>query len=278
MLEDIGNSTSLYVGNLHPNCSEATLFDKFSPVGPIISIRVCRDIQTGFSLGYAYVNYMKHEDAKKALDNLNYDQLDGQPLRIMWAQKDLKSKLSAAANLVVKNLPKSIDDKILKDIFSSCGTVLSVKVVTYQNGDSKGYGFVQFESEKSANEAISKLHGTIIHGRNILVFKFIPYEERKKFQEVSFSNNVFVKNLTPSFSSSELEELCLCFGNIRSAKVVTNEDNKSKGYGFVCFQSPEEANRAVTELNRVCLNGRRLFASVAKNKFPSFGEEYKAEM
>ncbi|XP_055951508.1 polyadenylate-binding protein 1-like 2 [Argiope bruennichi] len=227
MLEDIGNSTSLYVGNLHPNCSEATLFDKFSPVGPIISIRVCRDIQTGFSLGYAYVNYMKHEDAKKALDNFNYDQLDGQPLRIMWAQKDLKSKLSAAANLVVKNLPKSIDDKILKDIFSSCGTVLSVKVVTYQNGDSKGYGFVQFESEKSANEAISKLHGTIIHGRNILVSKFIP---------------------------SELEELCLCFGNIRSAKVVTNEDNKSKGYGFVCFQSPEEASRAVTELNRLLSN------------------------
>ncbi|GBL84160.1 Polyadenylate-binding protein [Araneus ventricosus] len=257
MLEDIDNNASLYVGNLHPDCNEATLFGKFSAVGPILGIRICRDTQTAVSLGYAYVNYLKREDAKKALDDLNCDLVDGQPLRIMWADKDLKSKLRVAANLVVKNLPKSIDGKVLKDLFSICGTVLSVKIVTHPNGDSKGYGFVQFENEKSANQAISEMHGAIVHGRKILVSKFIPFEERKIFQEKSFSNNVFVKNLTSPFSSSELEEMCLCFGNIKSVKVVMNEDNKSKGYGFVSFESADAANRAIAELNRVCLNGGR---------------------
>ncbi|GIX99699.1 hypothetical protein CEXT_299631 [Caerostris extrusa] len=78
----------------------------------------------------------------------------------------------------------------------------------------------------------------------ILVSKFIPYEERKRFKEMAYSNNVFVKNLSPSFSSNELEEMCLCFGNITSATVVTNEDHKSKGYGFVCFESAEDAKES----------------------------------
>ncbi|GFR29588.1 polyadenylate-binding protein [Trichonephila clavata] len=260
-------NASLYVGNLHPDCNEATLFEKFSTVGSILSIRVCRDINTGSSLGYAYVNYTKHEEAKKALDILNYDQLNGQPIRIMWAQKDLKSKLPMAANLVVKNLPRTIDDKILRDMFTIYGNILSVKIVTYQSGDSKGYGFVQFENENSANEAISEVDGTLVHGRKIIVSKFIPYKDRKRFQEMSFSNNIFVKNLTPSFSSNDLEKLCLCFGNITSARVATNEDNRSKGYGFVSFECAENANRAVAELNRMYLNGRRLFATVAKTGF-----------
>lgn len=71
--------------------------------------------------------------------------------------------------VLLQNLAESVDSAGLEEIFKKYGNILSSKVVMADDGKSKGYGFVQFESEESANAAIEKLNGSTINDKQMYV-------------------------------------------------------------------------------------------------------------
>ena len=219
----------------------------FNRVGPVASIRVCRDAVTRRSLGYAYVNFHDVQDAERALDTMQFTEIKGKACRIMWSQRDPSLRKSGVGNIFVKNLAKSVDNKNLFDIFSMFGNILSCKVaVSGEDGESKGYGYVHFETAEAAQEAVAKLNGASIDDSEVSVTPFVRVLERAGQPEWT---NLYVKQFPTSFEESDLSALFEPFGAIASVFIKKDEDDKSMGFGFVNFNDHESAEKALTELN-----------------------------
>uniref|UniRef100_A0A1A8FWF0 Polyadenylate-binding protein n=2 Tax=Nothobranchius korthausae TaxID=1143690 RepID=A0A1A8FWF0_9TELE len=258
---------SLYVGDLHQDVTEAMLYEKFSPAGAILSIRVCRDMITRRSLGYAYVNFQQPVDAERALDTMNFDVIKGQPVRIMWSQRDPSLRKSGVGNIFIKNLDKSIDNKALYDTFSAFGNILSCKVVCDENG-SKGYGFVHFETHEAAERAIEKMNGMLLNDRKVFVGRFKSRKEREAElgARAKEFTNVYIKNFGDDMDDEKLREVFSKYGNALSIRVMTDDSGKSRGFGFVSFERHEDAQRAVDEMNGKDLNGKPIYVGRAQKK------------
>lgn len=258
---------SLYVGDLHPDVTEAMLYEKFSSAGPILSIRVYRDRTTRRSLGYASVNFQQLEDAERALDTMNFDVIKGKPVRIMWSQRDPSLRKSGVGNIFVKNLDRSIDSKALYDTFSAFGNILSCKVVCDESG-SKGYGFVHFETQEEAERAIEKMNGMSLNDRKVFVGRFKSRRDRQAElgARAKEFTNVYIKNLGDDVDDERLQGLFSKFGPALSVKVMTDGSGKSKGFGFVSFERHEDARKAVDEMNGKDLNGKQIYVGRAQKK------------
>jgi len=72
--------------------------------------------------------------------------------------------------LYVGNLDYGVNDSKLIELFTDAGTVVSAAVITDKNTNrSKGFGFVEFETEEEANKAIEMFNGKEVEGRNLVV-------------------------------------------------------------------------------------------------------------
>ncbi|XP_055954337.1 polyadenylate-binding protein 1A isoform X5 [Patella vulgata] len=179
---------------------------------------------------------------------------------------------SGVGNVFIKNLDKSIDNKALYRTFSAFGNIIFCKSAASQHRSKvygfKGYGFVHFETEEAAKQAIEKVNGMVLKGKKVYVGKFIPQPKRLAMidDRAKKYNNVYIKNFGVEYNDDKLKVEMEKFGKVISAKVMTDNQNLSRGFGFVSFEDPETAEKCVDNIMGTELNGKTLYAGRAQKR------------
>ncbi|XP_030377452.1 ELAV-like protein 2 isoform X2 [Scaptodrosophila lebanonensis] len=161
--------TNLIVNYLPQTMSQDEIRSLFVSFGEVESCKLIRDKVTGQSLGYGFVNYVKQEDAEKAINSLNGLRLQNKTIKVSIARPSSES--IKGANLYVSGLPKNMTQSDLESLFSPFGKIITSRIlcdnITEAVSDdfpdaslSKGVGFIRFDQRFEADRAIKELNGT----------------------------------------------------------------------------------------------------------------------
>ncbi|KAM9487750.1 polyadenylate-binding protein 1-like 2 [Clarias gariepinus] len=157
---------TLWSGDLHPDVTESMLLQKFTFVGPVYSIQLCRNKRTGTSLQYAVVNFQQEQaDGERVLEVLVFNTLLSQPIRITWSEGNSFLRKNKMGKDFIKTLEKSIDSMPLYNTLSTFGNVMSCKPVYNKNG-CRGLDYVYMEKSESKT-AIKRLTRMLINGQHL---------------------------------------------------------------------------------------------------------------
>jgi cold-inducible RNA-binding protein len=84
--------------------------------------------------------------------------------------------------LYIGNLPYSVTETALRELFAQAGEVSSVSIITDRDtGQPRGFAFVEMASDAAAAQAISQINGKSLGERSITVAEARPQRERSSF-------------------------------------------------------------------------------------------------
>jgi RNA recognition motif-containing protein len=180
-------------------------------------------------------------------------------------------------NVYVKDLDPEISDDEFKQLFEAYGKVNSPLIKRNEKGLSTGFGFVNFERHEEAKAAVEALNGKKVGNKTITCCRAMKRFERetklkREWEQQKFNKyhgiNLYVKHLEDDVDEEMLRREFAAFGEVKSCKISVDEKGISKGFGFVCFSTPDEAQKAIIGLNSKILQGQKkpLFVTLHESK------------
>lgn len=160
---------TLYIGNCDEQVTEELVWELFLQCGPVVSVQMPRDKVTTEHNGYGFVEFKSEDDADYAIKIMHMTKLYGKPIKVNKASQDKRTQ-EVGANIWVGNLSDDVDEKSLYDTFNTFGLILSTKIARdAETGESKGHGFVSYDSFESADAAIKAMDGQYFSNNTISV-------------------------------------------------------------------------------------------------------------
>lgn len=195
-----------------------------------------------------------------------------------------------ASKLFVAGLPDGITEDALRALFTEAGSQVEQLSLPRDRatGRPRGFAFVTLGSPEQAEQARGRLDGTLVDGRSITVrpFSSEPPQRRGpgdgpgprgpgggggggggRFQDTS-DRTLYVGNLPYDASETEVRELFSTAGSATPQRIhlPTDPTGRPRGFGFVTFATPEEANAAIVQTRDAAVRGRRCVIHIAHKK------------
>ncbi|KAK4787448.1 hypothetical protein SAY86_011281 [Trapa natans] len=162
---ETGVNTKLYFGNLPYNVDSAQLAGIIQPYASPELVEVLYDRESGRSRGFAFVTMSSVEDCNSVIENLDASEYLGRTLRVNFSDKPKpKEPLypETEHKLFVGNLSWSVTSETLTQAFQEYGNVVGARVLfDGETGQSRGYGFVSYETKSEMETALEALDGVV---------------------------------------------------------------------------------------------------------------------
>ncbi|XP_052779086.1 nucleolin-like [Mya arenaria] len=165
-----GDSKTLFVKNLKETVTEDQLREFFTGE-TITEIRLPKK-RDGLCKGFGYVVFDTEETLERMMKEKQNQELDGETVFLDYT--DQKSQHAGGGGkskefgpskvLFVRNLAFQVTEDELKEIFDGCK---ACRIPPNEYGQSKGFGFVEFETQETAEKAKADKDGLEIHGREV---------------------------------------------------------------------------------------------------------------
>lgn len=210
--------SSLWMGDIEPWMNRDLIFNAFLEHGLKPSnIKMITDHKSNLSRNYCFVNFETMTEANKALINLNGKKIPNTNInfRLNWANKHCEKN----KNLYLGNLPNDIDDIQLFNIFKEkYPSVHHVSIMT-ENGESKGYGFIQFINKYDYEKCLKEMDGYLIKGKPIIV-----RERKKKKPEEKGESNLNNLNNVYKFNKLNMNNMNNMPKNVYKNSINQNQN------------------------------------------------------
>jgi len=292
-------SRRVYVGNLSWDVTWRELKDHMKTTGCEVTRADVMTTPDGRSKGCGIVEFATADGARRAVLTLNDTEIMGRQIFVREDREDgggggrgggggggdggsshhyqqsphsrgfASGGDAQSRRCYVGNLSWDVAWQDLKDHMRQAGDVVFAEVMTESDGRSKGCGIVEYQTPEEAQEAIRTLTDTDLKGRMIFV---------REDRETSSGNvggkqscSVYVGNLAFETSWQDLKDHMRAAGNVDQANVLSSDDGRSKGCAIVQYQRPQDAQRAIRELQNTTLDGRPIFVREDREQGSSGG-------
>jgi len=205
--KDDQEKTNLIVNYLPQNLTDDEFHKLFTSIGPVVTTRVIRDRETGYSHGYGFVQYECAQDAARAITELDKIPVEHKKLKVAYSKPNGNAK---NFNLYVSGLPPDATETTLKSLFEKCGKVIQCNVIKDKSTQlCSGICFVLYSSIDDAKNAISTLSNRPLDelsGKQMNI-KFARNDNNKSFNYgQNFSRNSFMSRSMQYNQMSMLKE------------------------------------------------------------------------